>query len=70
MPETLEFLNDYRTRMDVACEELAATLDDLGIKKPMDDHELVEFASRKLKMLHDIAATVLTPGILAATMKG
>lgn len=70
MPEDVTFLREYRTRMDTACENLAMAYHVLGVEEPMDDHELVEFAARKLIMLHAmVLAAGVQPGVLAAAMK-
>ena len=63
-------IKDYRADMDWPIEELGSALASLGFKREqLSDAELVQVATRKLRTLHEIAQTVLTPGILAAVMK-
>lgn len=54
----------YRNEMEFPMEELASVLADLGFKKErLDDYELVQIASRKLKSLGAIAKLQLSEGL-------
>ena len=69
MSESIDFLRDYRSKMDCACEGLAIKLGELGAEKPRDDHELVEVATKKLDTLFEmLKAAGLNEGILRAVM--
>lgn len=69
--ETLTGLQDYRDRMEGPMEGLAHVLDSFGITVAMGDSEMVAFATGKLKMMHEmLIAAGITPGILAAALKG
>ena len=70
MADTVEFLQQYRDRMDPYIEELGATLGDLGYtKEGLDDYMLVEAATRKLKTLHGmLVASGLNKDLLKAVM--
>jgi len=67
MAESLEFLQQYRDNMDPVIEELGATLGDLGYtREGLQDSELVEVATRKLRTLH---AMLLAAGLHANIVK-
>lgn len=69
MSEPIGVLRNYRSKMDMACEELAMRLGDLGVTKPMDDDELVQLAGRKLATLFEmLKAAGISEGILKAVM--
>ena len=70
MADSLEFLQQYRDNMDPVVEELAVTLGDLGYtKERLQDRELVEVATRKLKILHSLLlAAGLHENIVKAVM--
>ena len=70
MSESIEFLRDYRSKMDVATEALAMKLVELGVSdKPKDDDELVDVATRKIGTLFEmLKASGLNEGILRAVM--
>lgn len=65
---------DYAYRMEPPMEELAILLEKIGADTgggKLDDDQIVALATRKLSMLHEmVAASGVTPGILAACMKG
>jgi hypothetical protein len=62
--------SEYRGRVDPAIEELGVALVELGDNDdPLNDDEIVRRAANKLRMLHEMLATVLTPGILKAAMR-
>ena len=61
---------DYKNRMDFPMENLAITLDSIGLKKEgLLDHELVEIAAKKLATMHKmLLAAGISKGILDAIM--
>lgn len=70
MSESHESLKEYRDRMDLPIEILGITLAEFGWKgEGMDDHEIVEIATRKLRTLHTmVLATKFNPEMLKAIM--
>jgi hypothetical protein len=68
--EGIDFLRDYRSRLDCACEGLAITLGDIGIDEALDDEKLIDTASRKLKMMFDmLIAAGIHPDLLKAAVR-
>ena len=62
-------LKKYREELEWPMEELAMFLDDAGVKaNNLDDYEIIQIATRKLKMLHKIAATTMNEELLKAVM--
>lgn len=60
---------EYRENMEFPMEELAATLSEMGLERQhLTDAELVTIATRKLKTLRLIAATVMNEDLLKAVM--
>ncbi len=60
---------EYRENMEFPMEELADTLSEMGMKRDcLTDPELVTIATRKLKTLRLIAATVMNEDLLKAVM--
>lgn len=63
---------EYRDSMDVVMTELGETLLDIGAVTSdgaETDAEIVAIATRKIKVLADIAKASLTPGVYDAIMK-
>lgn len=71
MTESIEFLRDYRARLDVATESLGMKLIEIGVPdRPLDDDQIVELAARKLGTLFKmLQAAGLSDGILRAVME-
>ncbi len=62
-------LREYRDNIEFPMEMLAMTLYELGYKvEHLSDPQVIEAATRKLKMLHSIAATVMNEDLLKAVM--
>ncbi len=63
---------EYRESMDVAMTELGETLldvDAVTADGAETDAEMVEIATRKIKTMHAMLATLMNPSLLAAIMK-
>ena len=60
--------DDYKFTMDGPMESLAITVSDY-CPNNQSDGQLVELATRKLVMMREMLATVLTPELLLAALK-
>lgn len=62
---------EYRDAMEFPMELLAGTLDEMGFKDRLHDHELVTVAAKKLKMFHDmLVATGMNRDLMMAIING
>jgi hypothetical protein len=70
MGDSVEFLQEYRDKMDFPVELLASTLGDLGCKgEGAVDCDVVDVATRKLRTLHKLVlAGGMNPKMLEAIM--